>query len=232
MANDIRNPAPAGDVAAFLAKVAATPQTRPAGRRGRLIFSLDATASRQPAWDRAVAIQTDMFAATEALGGLDVQLVYFRGLGECRASRWYGDGAQLGAAMRQIHCAAGSTQIGKVLRHALDANAERRVNATVYVGDAMEENAEELAGLAGRLGLLGVPVFVFHEGGDALAGDCFRRIAKLSGGAYCPFDFSSADLLRQLLAAVAVFAAGGRAALADHSRTANAAVRRLTAQLG
>ena len=228
MANDIRNPAPAGDVAAFLAKVAATPQTRPAGRRGRLIFSLDATASRQPAWDRAVAIQTDMFAATEALGGLDVQLVYFRGLGECRASRWYGDGAQLGAAMRQIHCAAGSTQIGKVLRHALDANAERRVNATVYVGDAMEENAEELAGLAGRLG----PVFVFHEGGDALAGDCFRRIAKLSGGAYCPFDFSSADLLRQLLAAVAVFAAGGRAALADHSRTANAAVRRLTAQLG
>ena len=54
---------------------------------GRLIFALDATMSRQPTWDIACKLQGEMFETARALGGLDVQLVYFRGFGECRASR-------------------------------------------------------------------------------------------------------------------------------------------------
>ena len=73
------------DVDAFLRKVAAAPSIRGAGERGRLIFAMDATASRQPTWDRASNIQAEMFKETEALGGLEVQLIYYRGYRECRS---------------------------------------------------------------------------------------------------------------------------------------------------
>ena len=81
---------------------------------------------------------------------------------------------------------------------------------------------------AGRLGLLGVPVFVFHEGGDPVARRCFEEIARLTKGAYCPFDSSSAEMLRDLLAAVATFAAGGRMALEDFARRRGGAALQLT----
>ena len=74
--------------------------------------------SRQPTWDMALALQADMFHAVKAVGGLDVQLVYFRGTGECRASKWVSDPDALAALMTQVHCAGGYTQIGKVLSHA------------------------------------------------------------------------------------------------------------------
>ena len=44
---------------------------------------------------------------------------------------------------------------------------KQRVDALVFVGDAMEENVDRLCQLAGELGLNGVPIFLFHEGGDA-----------------------------------------------------------------
>src|SRR5262249_476255 len=83
--------------------------------RGRLIFGVDATASRQPTWDLAAQLQAQMFATVDALGGLDVQLVYYRGLCECVASRWLADGKALGAIMSRVSCAAGHTQIQRVL---------------------------------------------------------------------------------------------------------------------
>jgi hypothetical protein len=64
------------EVDEFLRKVAAAPVIRPAGKRGRLMFAMDATASREPTWDRACHIQAQMFEATSALGGLEIQLVY------------------------------------------------------------------------------------------------------------------------------------------------------------
>src|SRR5579864_5605483 len=76
------------EVEAFLRQVAAMPAARPASGRGRLIFAMDATASRQPSWDHACKIQGEMFDATTSLGGLDVQLVFYRGFNECKASRW------------------------------------------------------------------------------------------------------------------------------------------------
>ncbi|MGE4218341.1 MAG: VWA domain-containing protein [Alphaproteobacteria bacterium] len=218
------------EVQDFLRQVAATPAPLREGH-GRLIFAMDATASREPAWDRACAIQGEMFAETAALGGLAVQLVYYRGYGECRASRWAADGRELARLMTGVRCLAGRTQIGRVLAHAVKAAATDRVDALVFVGDAMEEEADELCAAAGELGLRKVPVFVFHEGGDPVAARTFREIARLSGGAYCAFDAGSAKQLRDLLAAVAVYAAGGRRALLAYGERAGGTVLRLTQQM-
>src|SRR3546814_950490 len=91
MAKDPKLPqASSPEVDAFLRKLADTPAPGPAGgdKRGRLIFAMDATASREPTWDRASHLQAEMFKETEVLGGLEVQLVYYRGFGECKASPW------------------------------------------------------------------------------------------------------------------------------------------------
>ncbi len=198
------------------------------GKRGRLIFALDATMSRQPTWDTACRLQGEMFREAAAAGGLDVQLVYFRSLNECRASRWVSDGAGLGDLMSRISCQGGHTQIRKVLSHARAEHAKGKVQALVYVGDAMEEAIDDLAAGAGELGLLGVPAFLFHEGHDPIAEQAFREIARLTRGAYCKFDLSAAGELAELLRAAAMYAAGGVNALAD-SRSGGA--RKLLAQM-
>lgn len=220
----------ADDVANFLKKVAEAPAPM-GGERGRLIFAMDATASREPSWDQACQIQGDMFTETNALGGLEVQLVYYRGYRECRASKWAGRAADLLQFMMKVRCLGGATQIGRVLKHAIKENQQKTVNALVFVGDAMEEDIDELCHAAGELGLVNVPVFVFHEGGDPLAGNAFRQIARLSGGAYCAFDSNSAKQLRDLLSAVAVYAAGGRRALLEFGEKKGGSVLRLTHQL-
>jgi hypothetical protein len=186
---------------------------RAGGGRGRLVFAMDATMSRQPTWDMALALQADMFHAVKAVGGLDVQLVFFRGAGECRSSRWVSDPDALAALMTRVTCAGGYTQIRKVFSHARAESAKKPVNALVYVGDCMEEDIDDLCGRAGELALLGVPVFLFQEGSDPRAETAFREIARLTRGAYCRFDAGSAAQLRELLSAVAVYAAGGRKAL-------------------
>jgi hypothetical protein len=222
---------PSADVDEFLRDLNRAPAVRPEGGRGRLIFALDATASREPTWDRACRIQGEMFEATTALGGLDIKLVFYRGFDECKASRWFGSAADLHRAMRAVSCIGGETQIERVLSHAIAESKKRRFHALVFVGDAMEENADRLCRLAGELALLGTPVFVFHEGGDRVAGAAFRQIAKLSRGAYLSFDLASANRLKELLAAVAVYAAGGYRALADYSAKKGGDIPLLTAQL-
>jgi hypothetical protein len=187
--------------------------------------------SRQPLWDTACRLQGDMFRETAAIGGLDVQLVYYRGLGECRASRWVSDARQLGALMERIDCRGGHTQIGKVLAHTKQENERRKVQALVFVGDAMEEPIDGLCAAAGQLGLLGVPVFVFQEGRDSVAEPAFREIARLSRGAYCRFDLSAAHELAELLRAVAAYAAGGMKALADLQARNSAGAVKLLQQL-
>lgn len=190
----------------------------PGGEAGRLVLALDATMSRQPTWDLACSLQAEMFDAVARAGGLDVQLVYFRGFGECRASRFVRDADALKDLMIRIECRGGRTQISKVLSHALKENDRGKVNAVVYIGDAMEEEIDDLADKAGRLGMHGVPVFVFQEGQDPAAETAFREIARLSKGAWFRFDRSSASALSKLLSAVAVFASGGLAALEARDR--------------
>jgi hypothetical protein len=192
---------------------------RPGDQAGRLVLALDATLSRQPTWDLACQLQGEMFDAAGRTGALDVQLVYFRGFGECRASSFVRDTASLKQLMTRIDCRGGHTQIGKVLSHAMKENEKGRVNALVYIGDAMEEEVDALAEKAGRLGLHGIPVFCFQEGRDGTAEMAFKEIARLSKGAWFRFDRSSADALARLLSAVAVFATGGLKALEARGRS-------------
>ena len=214
----------------FIARARTLAPPVEAGKRGRLIFALDATMSRQPTWDTACKLQGEMFQEAAAAGGLDVQLAYFRGLNECRVSRWVSDGKGLGELMARIACQGGHTQIRKILSHARAECQKAKVQALVYVGDAMEEPIDDLAAGAGELGLLGVPAFVFQEGHDAVAERAFREIARLTRGAYCRFDLSAAHELAELLRAAAVYAAGGVKALADLSGK-HAGAQKLLAQM-
>ena len=222
-------PSESGSVDAFLEKVGQLGPTG-GGTRGRLIFALDATASRQPTWDRAASLQGDMFTRTEGLGQLDVQLVFYRGYRECHASRWVRDSGRLLALMQKVSCLAGRTQIARVLEHGAAEARTRAVQALVFIGDAVEEDVDRLGELAGRLKLLGLPVFVFQEGTDPAAGRAFAQIATLSGGAHCRFDESSAAELGALLGAVATYAAGGRRAL-EALRGSSPSADRLLEQL-
>lgn len=200
--------------------------------RGRLIFALDATMSRQPTWDMAQSIQGEMFRTTAAQGGLDVQLVYFRGFGECRASRFVSGGEGLGALMSRIVCQGGRTQIGKVLRHALDESRSARVGALIYIGDAMEERIDDLTATAGQMGLIGVKAFMFQEGQDADVSYAYREIARLTGGAYAAFDVAAPRRLAELLGAVAAYAVGGRVELERRAGEGEGAARLLLSQIG
>ena len=219
-------PSAAEDIAAFVAKARAM-SPHAAGAKGRLVFALDATMSRQPTWDMACTLQADMFREAAALGSLDIRLVYYRGFSECRATGWISDSAELARLMGKITCQGGNTQIGKVLSEARREAVASAVRAVVFVGDAMEENVDVLCAKAGELGLLKVPVFMFQEGHDVAAEQAFREIARLTGGAWCRFDPGAAGQLRELLRAAAAYAAGGRAALQQLSKTGSGAAKLL-----
>lgn len=225
------SPSTSESIAAFVEAVKAAPKVTGDGQRGRLVFALDATMSRQPTWDMACQLQGDMFHEAGRIGGLDVQLVYFRGMNECRASRWASDPQRLASIMQKIECQGGYTQIGRVLRHTLAETRERRVQALVYVGDALEEPIDTLSVAAGELGMLGVPIFAFQEGRDATAEYGYRELARLTRGAFGRFDPGAADQLAALLRAVAAYASGGRAALSALSARDGGGARLLLQQM-
>jgi hypothetical protein len=219
------------EIDAFLHRARALSAANPPGGRGRLVFALDATMSRQPTWDSACRLQAQMFEEAARIGGLDVQLVYFRGLGECKAAEWVAQPERLGALMERIDCRGGHTQIGRVLKHVRKECEKRKVQALVYVGDAMEEPIDDLCAAAGELGLLGVPAFMFQEGGDPIAENGYREMARLSRGAYARFAPGAAQELAELLRAAAAYAAGGMKALTDLSARRSGGAQKLLRQM-
>jgi len=220
----------AEDLARFLEEVKQLPERR-GGGPGRLIFALDATASREPTWDRAARVTGEMFLEAGRLGGLEVQLVFYRGFDECKASRWVAEPRTLVDLMTRVTCRAGQTQIRRVLRHALKETGKERVHALVFIGDCCEEDIDGLGRLAGELGLRGVRAFMFQEGADPVATRAFRDIARLTGGAHCRFDSAAPGQLRDLLAAVATYAAGGMAALESYAGRSGHEVRLIARQI-
>ena len=100
-----------------------------------------------------------------------------------------------------------------------------KVGALVFIGDAMEENLDELCTGAGELGLRSVPAFMFQEGYDPACERAFREIARLSRGAYCRFAPGAAHELAELLRAAAAYAAGGMKALAALRASSTSATR-------
>jgi hypothetical protein len=208
-----------------------SPAARASVGTGRLIIGIDATASREGTWDQACRIQGEMFEATSAIGGLEIQLVFYRGFNECKSSRWVTTASELHLLMRSVSCVGGHTQIRRILDHAIRETQTGKIGALIFVGDAMEEEVDDLCRLAGELGKLGVSVFAFHEGNDPTAASAFKQIASLSGGAYAAFDSTSAERLKILLGAVAVYAAGGYAALESYAAKQGGEALRLTSQL-
>lgn len=208
----------AADIAAFLKTAAAVGPPKAPGERGRLVFAMDATASREPTWALAQEVTGQMFTEAGKVGALDIQLVFFRGVAECRSTGWIAEAQRLKELMRKVACQGGQTQIGRVLSHAAEEAAERRIHALVYIGDAMEESLDDLCAKAGRLALAKVPVFLFLEGGDPVAERAYREIARITRGAFARFQPGAAAELAELLKAVAVFASGGRLALTDAAK--------------
>lgn len=223
-------PSSAGDIDAFLGKAAKLPTL--AQVKGRLIFAIDATLSRQPTWSRATEIQSEMFDVAQGIGGLAVQLVFFRGRGEFHASDWTASASVLGGRMRGVTCRSGFTQLGRVLRHTTDEARRTRVGALVYVGDALEESADLILAEAGQLALLGVPAFLFQEGENPHVGEVFGEIARLTKGVHAHFDAGAAKQLRDLLAAAAIYATGGEVALREHAHKKGGEVLRLFHAMG
>jgi hypothetical protein len=217
------------DVSAFIESLAKLPvSTKPSAR---LVFALDATLSRAATWDKASQIQAEMFSETTNLGGLAMQLSYYRGFNEFYCSVFHTNTQSLLREMTQVQCMGGYTQIARIFKQALQTHKQQPLKGVVFIGDACEEDVDKLCNLAGQLGLYKIPVFIFHEGRSAPVERVFRDIARLSGGAYCPFDANSANQLEELLTAVAVFASGGRKALTDLSKTKGESVKLLTQQL-
>jgi hypothetical protein len=209
---------PSPRVAALLKKTQAA--------RARLIYALDATGSRKPTWDMATSLTASMFEEAAKIGGLHVQLLYYRG-DEVQQSSWLSDTHDLVSRMRAIRCMSGNTQIARVLRLIRAENEREKVNAAVFIGDAVEERPGELYDAAAGLA---VPLFCFQEGDDLAVPasaaraafeppqkveHIFRELARLSGGAYGRFDAGAAKHLGELLRAVAAFAVGGITALTN-----------------
>ena len=197
----------------FLAQVKKTPSRIQRENTGRLVFGMDATASRERTWDNACQIQSKMFRATDDIGAINVQLCYYRGFNEFQYSGWSSSGEELIKEMTNVSCLGGHTQIAKIFKHALEEHRTQKIRALVFVGDALEENADELCYLAGQFGVFNIPVFMFQEGSNSVVMSTFKQVALLSGGAYAPFNSGSVKELQDLLSSVAVFVAGGHKAL-------------------
>jgi hypothetical protein len=184
----------------------------PALPRGKLIFAVDATASREGTWTIARDLQAQMFREAAPIGQLNMQLLFYGG-DHCRASKWTSNGEQLAQWMGRVECEAGMTQIERVLRHVLREHERTPVQALTFIGDAMEEQIDVLSGLAGELGKAGVPCFMFLEGHDATALRAFRLIALRSGGAFYEFNTTTTRAINRLakqLNSVARLAVGDR----------------------
>ncbi|MBN0987445.1 VWA domain-containing protein [Amphritea pacifica] len=203
----------------------------PAAGDARMIFSLDATASRERTWDHACHLQSEMFLQTRELGQLSIQLCHYGGMNQFSASPWLQDTNSLLNRMNSVKCLGGHTQIARLLEHCLKQTRQQPVQAIIFIGDCVEEPVDFLCQLAGQLGIHSTPLFIFQEGHDITAAHAFKQMSRLSGGAYCRFDDSSAATLKALLSAVAVYATGGRRALLEYAKKGHPDILQLTHQL-
>jgi hypothetical protein len=225
-------PSTTNKVSSFLKKVRDVKTMTLHGRKpGRLAFIIDATASRQPTWERACHIQAQMFKAAEQVGSLAIQLIYYRGFNEFYTSTWKSDSQSLLQEMVTVNCQVGETQIHTSLEFLLRETSLQHVTAAVFIGDACEEPYSGIYNVAGRLGVKKTPVFMFQENNIPGVDEVFKNIARLSGGAYCRFDSNSAELLAELLSAVAVYAAGGQKALKSFAKNKSHQLQSMSRQL-
>src|SRR5262245_44229126 len=181
--------------------------------QGRIAFVIDATASREPTWDVASQLQSEMFNETAKLGGLEMMVIYFRGMDEVGASNSTSDARELQHFMGRIRCEGGYTKYARAFERVRQEHQRAAINAVIVIGDMCEERPP--APIYDAVAGLGVPCFCFQEGNDPELRPVFEKIRDLTKGAYHAFDAGSIAQLRELLQAVARFAVGGLTALAD-----------------
>ena len=226
-----QDPSGKASVDRFLTEVS-TAQTPSVRATHRLLFGIDATASRQPTWDLACELHAELFAEAARAGNLAIQLCYYRGLNEFVASQWATTPDHLREQMLSVSCRGGRTQLRRLLEHALNEATRYPVRALIFIGDCFEEDEADVLRFAGQLAIRALPVFVFQEGTNRIATRVFKSIARLTNGAHVPFDASSPEQLRRLLGAVAQYASGGRSALEEYAqRIGSAETRALLNQL-
>jgi hypothetical protein len=181
--------------------------------RPRLIFAVDATASREPAW---VAARQVTDALVKALPGqLDVALAVHGGSRVHIFTEFTNEPAALRDRAAGVVCEAGLTRLLPILSVSLKQPAVRVV---VYIGDVFEENVAKGRQLTDAMGKQGIRLIVLHDTADPAArrdAELFWDLAKRTGGCVMPFDASSSGRLRDLLSAVAVYAVGGEKLLRE-----------------
>jgi len=187
-------------------------------QRTEIAFVIDATASREPTWDAASQLQGEMFSEVAKLGGLEMTVIYFRGMDEVGASNSTSDAHELHHFMGRIRCEGGYTKYARAFERVRQEHQRAPFTAVIAIGDMLEEEPRTLYdAVAG----LGVPLFAFQEGHDfqqretLRLREAFQELARLTKGAYHAFDAGSIAQLRELLQAVARFAVGGLTALED-----------------
>lgn len=195
----------------------------------RLIFAMDATASRASTWDIACTLHAELFSAVQESGNLAVQLAYFRGINEFRTSDWNMTADSLLQKMLGVKCLGGMTQILHLLSHVKNESSAQPIRALLFIGDCFEECESDALLAAGELAVFGVPIFIFQEGDDPNATRVFGQLTRITHGAHIPFSAGSADELRGLLRAAATFATHGRAGL--QKSLANPFAHKLLSQL-
>jgi hypothetical protein len=178
----------------------------------RIAIVIDATQSREATWDNAAQLQAEMFSEAAKLGGLQMQVTYFRGPSEVRSSGWTGDARVLQEFMGRVRCDSGHTKYARAFSHVRQEHQRQPINAVIVIGDALEEIPSTLYdAVAG----LRVPFFMFQEGDDPQVRAAFEKIRDLTKGAYCAFNTGAIAQLREYLQGVVVYTTGGVAALSD-----------------
>jgi hypothetical protein len=190
--------------------------------RPRLVFAVDATASREPAWAAARQVTDTLVKALP--GELDVALAVHGGSRVHTFTAFTSDAATLRDRAAGVVCQAGMTRLLPILSTSLKRPAIRVV---VYIGDVYEESVAQGRRLADAMGVHGTKLIVLHDTADPAArrdAEIFWDLAKRTGGCVLPFDASASGKLRDLLAALAVYAVGGEKLLRERRHAMPGAV--------
>lgn len=182
----------------------------------KLLFSMDATQSREATWDIAQDLTRTMF--DQMPGGLKIALAYHGGGRLKEVSEFRTDLEYFKRKVAEVRCDAGQTALCPILEKATQENG---LSALIYIGDAYEEG--EYRTLARDLKLKKVPCFFFLEGNDPAAKRAFSEIAEITGGAVFPFEMTSLGKAKDRLDAIAAFAAGGTQLLKEKAASLPAA---------
>ena len=200
--------------------------------RGRLMFALDATASREPTWAIARDLQAKMFREAAPIGRLDCPA----GLLSGRRVPSVEMGVKRGATRATDEPDRLSGRLyadWQGPRACTSRDRESRQSRHWYSSATpWKRTSSTLAAMAGKLGTQGVPIFLFQEGRDAAVRSAFRLLALKSGGAYFEFNPDASRAVEQLseqLNAVARLAVGDAEALERIGATADLTDQRASA---